>query len=68
VLVEVTSTGGSVTVTIDDDGKGPGPARTEPGHLGIVSMRERVELARGRFEIGERPGGGTRVRMTVPLP
>jgi signal transduction histidine kinase len=68
VHVDVSGADGAVTVTIDDDGTGPGAARTAPGHLGIVSMRERVELARGRFEIGERPGGGTRVRMTVPLP
>jgi PAS domain S-box-containing protein len=68
VHVDVSGADGSVTVTIDDDGTGPGQARSAPGHLGVVSMRERVELARGRFEIGERPGGGTRVRMTVPLP
>jgi PAS domain S-box-containing protein len=65
--ITVEGTDRELTVTIDDDGVGPGPATTAPGHLGIVSMRERMELAYGHFELGPRPGGGTRVRLTAPL-
>jgi signal transduction histidine kinase len=36
------------------------------GH-GIFGMRERVRLFGGRFEAGERPGGGFRVHALLPL-
>jgi signal transduction histidine kinase len=41
--------------------------RTEPGHLGLASMRERVELMDGHLEI-ETSDLGTRVLVRAPLP
>jgi PAS domain S-box-containing protein len=35
--------------------------------LGIVSMKERVELMHGEFSIHSQPGRGTEVRIFVPL-
>jgi signal transduction histidine kinase len=55
---------------IRDDGRGlekntdQVPRR---GHYGIDTMRERVELAGGRFQIGRRRGGGTEVKVVIPL-
>ena len=39
---------------------------TAPG-FGLVGLRERVELAGGRFEAGPRPDGGFRVEASLPL-
>jgi two-component system sensor histidine kinase DegS len=36
--------------------------------FGLMSMRERVELCQGEFEVKTAPGKGTRVEITLPLP
>lgn len=54
---------------ITDDGIGFVPERAEsgpPGHLGLVSMRERAELVGGRCTITSAPGAGTTVEFRVP--
>jgi signal transduction histidine kinase len=68
--VEVTMACGQreVTLCIADDGRGFDPQATRPGtHLGLWSMRERVEQLGGRFEIESAPGAGTTVRAIIPL-
>lgn len=55
----------AVTVTVIDDGRGPA-ADHAPGS-GLLGMRERVGLYRGTLEVGGRPGGGYRVRATLPV-
>jgi two-component system sensor histidine kinase DegS len=44
-------------------------ARTEDinGGFGLFSMRERVELLSGEFEISSSPGKGTRLNITIPF-
>jgi signal transduction histidine kinase len=70
VLLERRGVG--VAVRVRDDGKGfelPAPdAPAEPGHIGIVSMRERAEAAGGRFALASTPGGGTIVDFWMPEP
>jgi signal transduction histidine kinase len=54
-------------VEVTDDGAGvPAEPRTPAGH-GLIGMRERVDLHRGRFAAGPRPGGGFRVTAHLPL-
>jgi signal transduction histidine kinase len=65
VEVAVERTNGTVRVTVRDDGCGFDPARRGNG-LGLIGMRERVELAGGRLEIESRPAGPTTVRAQVP--
>lgn len=48
-----------------DDGRGPGDTRADAS--GLRGMRERSALAGGSFEFGAAPGGGTRVRVWLPL-
>jgi len=36
--------------------------------LGLLGIRERVELLGGRVTIESAPGRGTRVAVTVPIP
>jgi signal transduction histidine kinase len=68
VLLERRGVG--VAVRIRDDGDGfdlPKPeAPPEPGHFGLVSMRERAEAAGGRFAMTSAPGQGTTVDFWMP--
>jgi signal transduction histidine kinase len=38
------------------------------GHFGLIGIRERAERIGGEFRLESRPGGGTEVEVTVPLP
>jgi signal transduction histidine kinase len=62
--------GAGVALRIRDDGKGfdvpPPDAPAEPGHIGLVSMRERAEAAGGRVAMKSKPGGGTTVEFWMP--
>lgn len=40
----------------------------ETGGYGLLSMSERAELVGGRLHIRSRPGSGTAVTATIPLP
>ena len=52
-----------------DDGKGFDADTTlATSGLGLVSIKERLELMNGSVAIDSKPGGGTTVRATVPLP
>ena len=63
VRVEVARSNGTVEVLVEDDGRGFDPALPTRG-LGLVGMRERVELTGGLLEISSRPG--TRVSARLP--
>jgi signal transduction histidine kinase len=59
----------SATVEIRDNGAGfdAATAASNGAGLGIFSMRERVALVDGSFELVSRPGAGTCVRATIPV-
>jgi PAS domain S-box-containing protein len=70
VVVTLTGSDHDVTARIEDDGDGFDRARadvSEPGHLGLSTMRERAELAGGSFAIDSAPGAGTRVEFRLPF-
>lgn len=69
VSVELLAVEDGYLVRVADDGVGYDPADIEdrPGHLGLVLMRERVELAGGWCRIESSPGAGTTVEFWVPL-
>ncbi|CAM3636355.1 sensor histidine kinase [Isoptericola cucumis] len=54
-----------LVVTVRNDG--PLAAPEAPGH-GLIGMRERAEFVAGTLDAGPVPGGGWRVRLTVPRP
>ena len=57
-----------IRVLIHDDGVGfDVPTGSQPGHIGLVAMRERIQIAGGRFSISSMPGKGTTVQFWVPL-
>ncbi len=70
--IQLTQTDHFLQLEIIDDGQG----FTMPldwldmargGHFGLVGMRERAEALGSHAEIISHPGGGTRVRVRVPL-
>jgi len=73
-VISLTGSDGFVRAAVTDDGKGmPGAERMGPrgdgleGGFGTGGMRERAELVGGELEWLPAPGGGTIVRLTVPL-
>lgn len=67
VRIAVATSDKAITVTVSDDGSGFDAGAVSHGHQGLVLMRQRVELARGRFRVDSRMGKGTVVQMEVPL-
>jgi signal transduction histidine kinase len=65
--VSITRENGGIRMQITDDGRGfdTDPA-VQPG-LGLMSMRERVQMLGGRFDLRSSPGAGTIVEATFPL-
>jgi PAS domain S-box-containing protein len=51
---------------IADDGRGFDPSATFPGHLGLLSMRERAAAIGGTVEIQSAHGEGTHVTVHAP--
>ena len=72
VEVELERRGVGVAVRVRDDGRGfdlPAPdAPAGPGHIGLISIRERAEAAGGRFGLSSVPGRGTTVDFWMPEP
>jgi len=67
VEVAMTRDRGGVTLRVADDGRGFDPQAPRPGtHLGLWSMRERVEQLGGQFEVESAPGRGTKLTITIP--
>lgn len=57
-----------MTLRVADDGQGFDAEAPRPGtHLGLWSMRERVEQLGGRFEVESASGRGTRLMVTIPV-
>ena len=73
-VVSIGERDGELIASVTDDGKGlPGAERLGPrgdgleGGFGMSGMRERAELVGGELQFGAAPGGGTAVRLHVPL-
>jgi signal transduction histidine kinase len=57
----------TATVVIEDDGRGFDTDDVRDEGLGLVGMRERVELHDGRLTVESAPGSGTTLVAEVPL-
>jgi len=59
---------GQLIAEISDDGVGFDPSAEIDGrHLGLVGMRERVEILGGTFDVESAPGRGTKICVRLPL-
>ena len=70
VRVDLRTVGGGCRVRIEDDGHGFDleGADMRPGHLGLVSMRERAQIAGGWWSIKCPASLGTVVEFWLPVP
>jgi signal transduction histidine kinase len=68
VLLATEPVDGGIKVEIIDDGAGFVVAESVhmPGHLGLLAMKERAQLAGGWFRIESEPGSGSKVEFWVP--
>ncbi len=70
VKVSIQDGGASVHLIVQDDGRSFDVARTlhvkRYKRLGLLGMRERIEMVGGRFGVESTPGHGTTVRAEIP--
>ena len=66
--VDLQGTGESIELSVSDIGQGfeEQEAITRNG-LGLISMRERLQLVHGELLVKSKPGAGTTIRARVPL-
>ena len=57
----------AIALEVSDNGQGFYPRSHYPGHLGLKSMRQRVENIGGTFEIHSAPNQGTCLSVRVPM-
>jgi signal transduction histidine kinase len=72
VLVQCGLDGPDLVIEIEDDGEGfePEQMAPRPGDargLGLMGMRERLDLFGGSVQIESSPGAGSRVVIRVPV-
>jgi signal transduction histidine kinase len=68
VSVTLQAKQGSVTIVIEDDGRGFVAEGAHGGEgIGLLGMRERVALVGGRLELETSKGGGTTIVVEVPV-
>ncbi len=72
VSLTLRQTDGHLQMEIKDNGKGfdieDEKSGKKPNRIGLIGMRERMEMIGGRFGIDSLPGKGTSIRMEWPLP
>ncbi len=67
--LSVESRQGEVTLLISDNGRGLPEDSARANHYGLIIMRDRARSLHGLFDIYNRPGGGTEVKIQfIPHP
>jgi signal transduction histidine kinase len=64
-VIAVRDVGGSLSLSVSDDGRGFDPERTRG--LGMLGIEERIRQLGGQFEVESAPGKGTTLRSTLPV-
>ena len=67
ILIVLASEEDRYVVRIEDDGKGFTPARGAKG-IGLIGIEERVSGMGGTLILDSKPGAGTKIRISIPLP
>lgn len=68
VNIDLERQNGSLVLRVADNGAGMAPsALRQPGHFGIIGMRERVEALGGTLHIVQPAAGGTIVEASMPV-
>ncbi len=67
VNISLSESEAGISVRIHDDGVGFDTTRSgSPGHIGLIAMKERIQLAGGRTTVASEPGRGTTVEFWLP--
>lgn len=71
--IELVQIEGCLRITIEDNGTGFDVAKTRAqaavqGHLGLIGMKERVEILGGALDIASTRGTGARIQVSLPVP
>jgi len=56
-----------VRLSVTDDGVGFAPEEVPRGHLGLIGMRQRVDLVGGELRVESQTGGGTLIEASVAI-
>jgi PAS domain S-box-containing protein len=72
VWIELSQRDGLLELVVRDDGVGFDVTQTleraaGAGNLGLLGMKERVEILGGTLQIDSQPRQGTRIRVSIPL-
>jgi signal transduction histidine kinase len=71
VKMSITEVSGTIRMEITDNGQAFHVEKVlhslNPKRLGLVGMRERVEMVGGKLTINSQPGAGTTVRADIPF-
>jgi PAS domain S-box-containing protein len=73
VWIELSARDGVLDLLVRDDGVGFDVVATfeqaaNRGNLGLLGMKERVQILGGRLQVDSAPGQGTRIRVSLPFP
>jgi len=67
VSVLVTRSDGRIKAVIEDDGRGFDPGAVLGDGVGLIGMRERIELLDGTLAVESSATSGTTVAVEVPV-
>ncbi|MDQ3547575.1 MAG: PAS domain S-box protein [Chloroflexota bacterium] len=65
IELRLTISNDRLLLDVSDNGRGFDATASFPGHLGLVSMRERAARAGGHASIASTPGAGTQIHVEV---
>ncbi len=65
--IRIVRDGDHVRLSVSDDGVGFDPASVPRGHLGLIGMRQRVDLVGGELMVESIAGNGTTIAASVPV-
>jgi signal transduction histidine kinase len=67
VRIRLESVDGEIRLSIQDDGRGLGAARSDGRGLGLIGMRARARSAGGDASVRSKPGEGVLIEVRVPV-
>jgi signal transduction histidine kinase/ligand-binding sensor domain-containing protein len=70
IAVTLAATSDRLSLTVHDDGAGfaaNGSDQQQPGHYGLIGMRERATQIQGKLQVESAPGQGTTVRLDLDV-
>jgi two-component system CheB/CheR fusion protein len=69
LVVRLALEGGRLVLSLEDNGIGFTPQAVKgKGGLGLVGIGERAQIMGGALSVDSKPGGGTRISVSIPLP